>query len=61
MVSYITQPMATPEPNAPLCPQCCATMKHVRTIAHLDDLPQIQIFYCAACEHVETIKLKKAA
>jgi hypothetical protein len=53
--------MATPQPNAPTCPQCRATMKHVRTIAHLDDLPQIQIFYCAACEHVETIKLKKAA
>jgi hypothetical protein len=59
LVSYITQPMATPEPNAPLCPQCRATMQ--RTIAHLNGLPEIHIFYCAPCQCVETIKLKKAA
>jgi hypothetical protein len=33
-------------------------MNHVRTIADLDDLPEIRIFYCAPCAHVETIKLK---
>jgi hypothetical protein len=28
-------------------------MKRVHTIAHLDGLPEIHIFYCAACEHLE--------
>jgi hypothetical protein len=45
--------MATPEPNAPLCRQCRATMQHVRTIAHLNNLPEIHIFYCAPCQCVE--------
>jgi hypothetical protein len=36
-------------------------MKHVRTIGHLHDLPEIQIVYCAPCEHAETIKLERAA
>ena len=53
--------MSKPEPPAPPCPHCDATMKHVRTIGHLHDLPEIQIFHCAPCEHAETIKLERAA
>jgi hypothetical protein len=36
-------------------------MAHVRTIAHLPNLPDIHIFYCAPCQHVETIQQKRAA
>jgi len=53
--------MPGPDSNAPTCPHCGAPMKHVRTIDHLRNLPEIQIFYCAPCQHVETIKLKRAA
>jgi hypothetical protein len=53
--------MSKPEPIAPRCPHCDATMKHVCTIGHLHNLPEIQIFYCAPCKHVETIKLERAA
>jgi hypothetical protein len=49
------------EPDVPACPQCGATLKHVRTITHLSELPDIQIFYCAAPQYVETIKLERAA
>ena len=54
-------PMSKPEPVAPPCPHCGFIMKHVRTIEHLHDLPEIRIFYCAPCEHAETVKLKWAA
>jgi hypothetical protein len=53
--------MSKPEPDAPPCPHCLTEMKHVRAIAHLDELPEIHIFYCAPCEHLETIKRKRAA
>jgi hypothetical protein len=36
-------------------------MRRVRTIAHLTDLPEIQIFYCAPCQRAETVKLERAA
>lgn len=54
-------PMSNPDPEGSACPRYGAAMKHVRTIAHLDNLPEIHIFYCAPCEHVETVKLKRAA
>jgi hypothetical protein len=52
--------MSKPEPDPPVCPRCLTDMRHVRVIAHLDELPEIHIFYCARCEHVETIKLKRS-
>jgi hypothetical protein len=60
--------MSKPDPNAPACPHCGKTMTH-RTIPHLGGLPdrhsgglpEILIFYCAPCEHVEAIKEKRAA
>jgi hypothetical protein len=41
------------EPQARTCPHCDAAMKRVHTIAHLDGLPEIHIFYCSRCEHLE--------
>jgi hypothetical protein len=41
--------MPKSEPSGSTCPHCGAAMKHVRTIAHLANLPEIQIFYCARC------------
>jgi hypothetical protein len=52
--------MSKPEPDAPVCPHCLTAMRHVRVIAHLDELPEIHIFYCASCEQVQTIKLKRS-
>jgi hypothetical protein len=34
---------------------------HLHLNYGLLDLPEIQIFYCAPCQHVETIKSKQAA
>jgi hypothetical protein len=48
-------------PNTPTCPRCGAAMRHVRTITHLGDLPDIEIFFCGVCSHVETVRLKRAA
>ena len=47
------------QPTLP-CPACQDTMQLVR---HLDlkGLPEISIFYCRACEHVETVKQDRAA
>ena len=59
--TYILARMSKPGPYAPVCPQCGGVMKHVRTIGHLDNLPEIQIYYCAPCQHVETTQQKRAA
>jgi C4-type Zn-finger protein len=48
-------------PTTLTCPQCAAVLRHVRTIPHLGDLPDIEIFFCAACSHAETAQLKRAA
>jgi hypothetical protein len=60
-LGYLAAPCRSTEPDALTCPRCLTEMKHVRVIAHLDELPEIHIFYCAPFEHVETIKLKRAA
>jgi hypothetical protein len=49
------------EQTSQLCPHCGVAMKYVRSIPALGGLPEIEIFYCAPCSHVETIKLKRAA
>jgi len=43
---------SNPEPLA--CPHCWEPMKLVRTISHVDGLPEILVFYCSHCEHAET-------
>jgi hypothetical protein len=48
-------------PTSVTSPQCGAVLRHVRTITHLGNLPDLEIFFCAACSHVETVKLKRAA
>ena len=42
------------------CPHCYNTMHLVR---HLDltDMPEIYLFYCSRCQHVETVKQERAA
>ena len=37
--------MQKPKPITHACPNCGTSMKHVRTIANLAGLPEIQIFY----------------
>jgi hypothetical protein len=48
-------------PTSLTCPHCGAVLRHVRTITHLGDLPDVEIFFGAACSHVETMQLKRAA
>jgi transposase-like protein len=42
------------------CPRCKAAMHLVRHI-DLKGMPNIYIFYCDSCQHVDTIKEKRAA
>jgi hypothetical protein len=42
------------------CPFCNAAMQLVRHI-DLKGMPDIYIFYCTSCQHVETVKEERAA
>ena len=42
------------ESDIPKCPECREPMKLIRTIPHLGVLPELLVFYCAACKEVET-------
>ncbi len=42
------------------CPRCKAAMQLVRHI-DLKGLPDIYIFYCSNCQHIETVKDERAA
>jgi hypothetical protein len=42
------------------CPCCKGPMRLVRQI-DLKGLPDIYIFYCSSCQHVETVKEERAA
>jgi len=42
------------------CPCCKVAMQFVRHI-DLKGLPDIYIFYCNRCQHVETVKEERAA
>jgi hypothetical protein len=41
------------ESDIPKCPECREPMKLIRTIQHLGVLPELRVFYCAACKEVE--------
>ena len=36
-------------------------MKLVKTIAHVSDLPELFVFYCARCKQAETKVLERTA
>jgi hypothetical protein len=42
------------------CPHCRVAMRLIRHI-DLTGMPNIYVFYCQRCQHVETIKDEKAA
>jgi len=42
------------------CPHCNMAMQLVRHI-DLKGMPDIYIFYCNGCQHVETLKEERAA
>ena len=42
------------ESDTPKCPECREPMRLIRTIPHLGILPELRVFYCAACKEVET-------
>jgi hypothetical protein len=48
------------QPPTARCPCCRGTMKLVRHLT-LEALPDIYIYYCKACRHVENIKQERAA
>jgi hypothetical protein len=35
-------------------------MKIVRTIAHVEGVPEILVFYCPRCKHAETMVQERA-
>jgi len=42
--------------NVPSCPNCGAQMKPVRIIPRVGGLPELTVFQCAPCNHVETVE-----
>jgi hypothetical protein len=42
------------------CPHCHGKMQLVRRIS-LAEMPDLYVFYCARCQHAETIKEEPAA
>ncbi len=42
------------------CPYCHRTMHLVHRLA-LREMPEIAVFYCPRCKHVETVKQERAA
>jgi hypothetical protein len=42
------------------CPYCHGIMRLARHL-ELDDIPEIYLFYCSRCQHVETVKQERAA
>jgi len=45
--------MKNERPAPPFC-HCREPMNLVRTIAHVEEVPEIFVFYCAHCKHAET-------
>jgi hypothetical protein len=48
------RPTGFPQRMAALCPCCRKPMTLVRTIEHLESLPDLFVFYCAKCQQAET-------
>jgi hypothetical protein len=48
------------QPNRGQCPCCKEAMQLVRHI-DLKGMPDIYVFYCTRCQHVETVKEERAA
>ena len=51
--------MKKQRPSPPLC-HCSEPMELVRTIPHVEGVPEIFVFYCARCKHVETKVMGRA-
>jgi uncharacterized protein YbaR (Trm112 family) len=43
-----------------VCPHCHGTMRLVHQL-DLQDMPEIDIFYCSGCQSAETVKRERAA
>jgi hypothetical protein len=43
------------EPRSPHCPSCAQIMRLARTTSRFEDLPDLYIFECSACDvsHIE--------
>jgi len=52
--------MTNERPAPPLC-HCREPMKLVRTILHVEGVPEIFIFYCTRCKHAETKVQERAS
>jgi uncharacterized Zn finger protein len=38
------------------CPRCQAQMRRVRAVPKLDNLPELIVYRCNKCGHVETVE-----
>ena len=52
---------ATNTTTTPPCPCCRDPMRLVRTIPKLCGLPELRVYLCERCSHVETIEQERAA
>jgi hypothetical protein len=42
-------------PTPPACPGCGKSMPLIHSIPRLGSLPELLVFYCAKCQHAETL------
>ena len=52
--------MKNERPAPPIC-HCSEPMKLVRSIPHIEGVPEIFVFYCEHCKQAETKVLESAA
>jgi hypothetical protein len=52
--------MRNERPTPPLC-HCSEPMKLVRTLRHIEGVPEIFVFYCPHCKQAETKVLERVA
>jgi hypothetical protein len=53
--------MYTDLTKGPACPDCGAVMTRVRVIPRLGGLPELTVYQCAPCDHVETVVSEASA
>jgi hypothetical protein len=51
----------TTKTATPPCPCCRDPMRLVRSIPKLGGLPELRVYLCERCSHVETIEQERAA
>ncbi len=56
LIGMYTDPTHSLKSHSPKCPNCGGTMTRVRVIPRLGGMPELTVFHCVPCNHVETVE-----